>query len=375
MLTWLSWAVLGVSMAPWGLAHLGLGRWCRQTGLAPWDGSVAQSVRVVIPARDEAHQIGRCLGALAAQPAGPWRVVVVDDGSTDGTAEVARAAIEADARFEVITAPERASDWAGKAWACHHGAIGDEAWLLFVDADVVLDPRTVATMVRCAIDGDRDMISVFGRWDLRTAWERLLIPAFGWVIRGAVDAPRVRAGTQAFANGQCLLISRRAYRAIGGHEAVATSILDDVDLARQARDRGARLDVRWAPWAFSVRLYRSLFEIWSGYRKNLHPGLGRGRAVSVVAAAALIIAGLGPSMMVLWAAWTGEPFLAVAAGGVCASQIAMRWRLDWLDGRRLSWVGLLHGPATAAVGLALAASALGRAAVWRGRAFVDGRAR
>lgn len=374
MLTWLSWATLMVLVVPWILAHLGLGRWCRQTWLAPWGGSVPQSVRVVIPARDEAHQIGACLRALAAQPAGSWRVVVVDDGSTDGTAEVARAATGGDARFEVLTAPQRASGWAGKAWACQHGAIGDEPWLIFVDADVVLDARTIATVMRCAIEGDRDMISVFGRWDLRTAWERLLIPAFGWVIRGAVDAARVRAGTQAFANGQCLLISRRAYRAIGGHEAVATSILDDVDLARQARDRGARLDVRWAPWAFSVRLYRSLFEIWSGYRKNLHPGLGRGRAVSVVAAAVLVITGVGPWMMVPWVAWTGDPILAAAAGGLCAAQVAMRWRLDRLDDRRASWVVLFHGPAIAAVGLTLAASALGRTALWRGRAFVDGRA-
>jgi hypothetical protein len=365
---------LVVVAAPWLASHVGVRRWIAAARLDPRDEPLGAALRIVVPARDEATRIEACVASIVGLREGGWSAVIVDDGSGDGTADLARAAAGAHPSVRVVTAPPRPDGWAGKPWACAVGAAGDEPWILFVDADVRLDPRAPASLVACAEAGRRDLLSVFGRWERVTLGERWLVPAFGWVIRGAVDARAVRDGRQAFANGQCLLVRRSVYTSIGGHGAVRGSVLDDVGLARAVRAGGGRLDVRWAPWAFVVRPYRSGIEVLRGFHKNLHVGLGAGRVASLAAAAALVASGVGPLGIGLTAALTGRPALVIAAGLVVLAQVALRVRLDALDARPDPVGAVGHPVAIAVVGATLAASALAPRATWRGRTYVAGAA-
>lgn len=377
----LMWAGLVLGIPSWGA------RWrLEPTGL-PTEAE-APLVSVCVPARNEAANIEACVrAALASRWPDPARleVVVVDDRSTDGTGALARAAGAGDARLVVIEGTEPPAGWAGKPWACARAA-GEArgALLFFVDADVVLHPDALAAMARALLEERLGLISVFGSWSLESFWERAVIPAVGWFIRGAVDLDRVNDGArpEAFANGQAILVTREAYEAVGGHEAVRDQVLDDVRLAEAIKRRGQRTGMRVAPWAFRVRLYRSLGEIVAGYGKNLYEGMGRrpglglaavgfvftGTVLPALALLACLLARLGlgwPGPGAGWIAWLGV---------IVALQILFRYRVERRDGRdgRICWTHPLAGAVLAWI---LLRSVFGVRASWKGRAFVDGRAR
>jgi hypothetical protein len=218
--------------------------------LGPDPGAPPIDVRVVIPARDEAEVIAGCVASVIGQAA---QVVVVDDGSADGTA--ARAA-EAGA-VVVRLDDEPPAGWTGKPRACLAGAAGATTeWLAFVDADVVLHRSALATMAAATT---ATSVSIVGGLDCRTFWERLLLPELGL----ALAQSRFPAD---FASGQCLLVRRDAYEAVGGHghPGVRRSVVDDRDLARVLGGHDARL----APRLMRARMYRDFRAIRAGLVKN-----------------------------------------------------------------------------------------------------------
>lgn len=224
--------------------------------LAPNPAAPPIDVRVVVPARDEAGGIGRCVAALVAQAR---EVVVVDDASTDRTGERAAQAGARVVRLDGGPPP----GWTGKARACQEGAQGAlTEWLAFVDADVVLHPQALATTAaatRCT------STSIVGGLECRSFWERLLLPELGLTL--------VQEGLPPdFASGQCFLVRRDHYEAIGGHghPGVRGSPVDDRDLARALGGHDARL----APDLLTTSMYAGLGDLWAGLRKNqaaLHP--------------------------------------------------------------------------------------------------------
>jgi hypothetical protein len=208
-------------------------------------------VRVVIPARDEADNVGRCLAAVLPQAT---EVVVVDDGSTDGTAHLAAAVGARVVRLEDGPLP---AGWMGKPRACLAGAEGAATtWLAFVDADVVLHPQALATMAAAT---RHTSTSIVGGLECRSFWERLLLPELGLALVQA----RVPPG---FASGHCFLVRRDHYEAVGGHghPAVRGSVVDDRDLARALTGHDPRL----APDLLRARMYRSGAELRAGLLKN-----------------------------------------------------------------------------------------------------------
>lgn len=221
----------------------------------------AADVTVIIPARNEAANIARVVRSLSGVD-----VVVVDDGSTDGTAEEARAA-----GAEVIAAPPLPPGHLGKPNACHAGALASPTqWLLFVDADTWYEPGFAARFVAYAEQEKLEMVSAFLRQHTETFFERVLLPyAFSLYFTG-VNADRVNSALskEALANGQCLLIRRDAYRKLGGHASVAQSVIEDVALARRAKEIGLNSRVIRAEHFGSVRMYESLRAIWRGFEKN-----------------------------------------------------------------------------------------------------------
>jgi len=368
--------VLALGGVPWALSLAGLPRWVRQTRLRLESATrpVRSSLHVVVPARDEAATIGDAVRGLRSVP-GALTVSVIDDGSSDGTGYLARQAGADDPRITITSAPERPVGWSGKAWACHQGAqlAGEAEWLLFVDADVRLDARLPRALQDAADAREADLISAFGTWDLPGPGARWLVPALGWLIRGWVDAGRVQAGAQAFANGQVLMVRRAVYERVGGHGAVRSDVLDDVGLARAVQVGGGRLAVVWVPEGFVVRAYASAGELVRGYRKNLHAGLGRRRLLGVVAAMAVLWAFLGPVVALTLALVLGRgPVLLGACGLAALLPVLVRFVVERLDGRA-GWFAPLQPLAGVPIAWAFLTSALARTSTWKGRAFVDGR--
>jgi cellulose synthase/poly-beta-1,6-N-acetylglucosamine synthase-like glycosyltransferase len=216
---------------------------------------------VIIPARNEAHQIARAVKSFPGLP-----VIVVDDASSDNTAQTAR-----EAGAQVISAPPLADGHKGKPNACAEGARhATTKWILFVDADTWFDPSFAASLIAYAESNHLAFVTAFLEQVCLSIWEKALLPyAFALYFTG-VSARAVNnlKSREALANGQCMLFERALYEKLGGHSAVANSVTEDVALARHAKKNGVPVRVIRAEHLGHVRMYDSLPAIWRGFQKN-----------------------------------------------------------------------------------------------------------
>ncbi|WP_243469873.1 glycosyltransferase [Klenkia marina] len=275
----------GVSVA--GAAHAVLNAQLLRTPPADPPATAAR-VRVVVPARDEAHQLPGCLDALAAQTGvAHLDVVVVDDGSADGTAEVAAAH-----GARVLTAAPPRPGWLGKPNACAQGAAGaeDVDVLVFVDADVRLAPHAVAAAVALLQAHDLDLVSPWPRQLAVTPAERLVQPLQQWLWATTLPlrlAERPGRPSMAAANGQFLAVRRAGYERAGGHGSVRGEVLEDIALLRAVKRAGGRGVVADGSALATTRMYDGWAELSAGYEKSLWSALGGSPAGSLAAGAAL----------------------------------------------------------------------------------------
>ncbi|HYN57772.1 MAG TPA: glycosyltransferase family 2 protein [Motilibacterales bacterium] len=252
---------------------------------APGDPAERVRVTVLLPARDEAHRIEPCLVALLAQDHRELRVLILDDGSTDGTGALVRAAVSGDPRFEVVDGghDDPPPGWLGKPWACQRlaeAALGDDPapdLLLFVDADVVLAPDAVHRIAGLVRDSGLDLVSPYPRQIASTIAERLVQPLLQWSwlttlpLGLAEGSPRPSLTA---ANGQVLAITPEAHRRSGGHTAVRHEVLEDIALARAVKATGGRANVTDGTDLASCRMYTSRAELVDGYTKSLWAAFG-----------------------------------------------------------------------------------------------------
>jgi hypothetical protein len=306
-----------------GLIRMGL---AARRFLRPDPAACALDVRAVVPARNEAATVGRCVASLVAQAG---EVVVVDDDSSDDTGARAREAGATVVRLD----GDPPAGWLGKPRACAVGAQGATTeWLAFVDADVRLHPHALATMAAATT---ATSTSIAGGLECGSFWERVLLPELGLAL--------AQEGLPAdFASGQCFLVRREHYEAVGGHghPTVRASVVEDRDLARALGGHDARL----APQLMRVGMYRDLAEIRAGLVKNqaaLHP-----RALPHLAALLLPVASRRP-----WAAVVVSAGGRAVAGqnafygalapparlGLAALYLESRWRAR--SGRPVAWKG------------------------------------
>jgi glycosyltransferase involved in cell wall biosynthesis len=335
-----------------------------------------ESVTVLIPARNEVDDIEEAVQCALAQDHPRVSVVVIDDGSTDGTPEVL--AGMTDPRLRIVNGGDAAlpEQWLGKPWACHRAAKeADGDWLLFVDADVRLAPEAVSRAVYYAQEQELGLLSGLGQL-VNVSWgERVLQPVVTGLIIAANDLAEVNDPSRpekALASGQFLLFRRTAYEAVGGHGAVRDNVLDDVGLARAIKAAGIGFHCVHMRTLYRCRMYASGLECWRGWRKNLFPGLERRVGMIVLIWLFFLLFLLGPVGVGLTAMLSGDPLLFVAALFPLLLMHGLRWRLDGVYGQSRIFGLTTHmlGQALFAVLVLDSAWATSHgSAIWKGRAL------
>lgn len=232
----------------------------------------------LVPARDEVAVIGRTTAALLAQDYPDFEVLILDDHSTDGTAEQAQLAAGGDARFRVLAGQPLPNGWLGKNWACAQlAAAADGDVLVFTDADVMWAAGAAAALVAEMERDAADMLSVWPTQLTETWAERLVVPLLALAILGYLPILPVHIfpwPVFAAANGQCLAFRRLAYLKVGGHSAVAGEVVEDVTLARRIKSSGLRLRLTDGQGFIRCRMYDGWPAVRDGFAKNILAGHG-----------------------------------------------------------------------------------------------------
>lgn len=316
----------------------------------------AGPVSIIIPARNEEDRLPRLLQSLHHIDYPDCEVIVVDDGSTDGTVRVAESY---GVQVVHIDGPE--AGWTGKSHACHIGAMHARGeWLLFTDADTVHASSSLAHTIAHARTEQAGLLSLLTGQQCDTFWERLLLPyAYALYFTCVLHANGPRGAP--VANGQYLLFRREAYDSVGGHEAVRGSIVEDVALAAMARARDIKTVLARGEDAVQVRMYDSLSAIWEGFSKNAFRFVTASPALGMLTVAASIAFGGTAPAALRARQWTA---LLLPAAGL----------LSWE--RRFGvppFYALLYPVAAAAFG-AIALNSMGRVVlragtVWKGRTY------
>jgi len=289
-------------------------------------------VSVIIPARNEATNIARCVRSVLASRYPKLEVIVVDDHSTDGTGGIARETAGGDSRIRIIENPDLPAGWFGKQWACANGekeARGEI--LVFTDADTEHSPDLLGRVVNAMRARRVDLLTLAGDQEMHTFWERIIQPQlFGLLSMrygGTEHVSNSKRPADVIANGQFIAVNREAYHAVGGHALVRDRVAEDLSLAQEFVRSGRRMSILIATRQFSTRMYASLSEIIRGWRKNIYAGgkhaaLGGdiGRALYPLLLLGAPLAGLAPPIAlvlalagVLSSAWLVWSAIVVAA--------------------------------------------------------------
>jgi chlorobactene glucosyltransferase len=274
---------------------------CLLQGAMPEDLEEAEEVAIIVPARDEIANIADCLGCLTAQRGlgANSSIIVVDDGSQDGTGQAVAAAGLRDPRIELVDAGQLPAGWMGKPHACWCGATAAAArararapWLCFIDADVRAAPELVCAAIAAAKRHRIDMLSLNPFHLLGSFWERLVIPAGLVLIACTQDLRRIDDpdSPEISANGQFILVRREVYFAVNGHRAVRSAVAEDKALAAEVKRAGWRYRMLGAEDLMRTRMYTNLAALWEGFAKNATEIIGSGATTVAVATAAMVLA-------------------------------------------------------------------------------------
>jgi chlorobactene glucosyltransferase len=255
--------------------------------------SPAPSVTILIPAKDEGERIRACVLSALAQDYPNFNVITIDDRSTDDTGAVMDELAAADPKLRVLHVTEPpATGWTGKNNALWQGQkLATGEWLLLVDSDVILEPDALSATMAVVLRKKFDLLSLLPRLESHSFWESLLVPLAAGAassmyliaLTNAAEAPRT-----AFANGQFMLMSRRAYDAFGGHERVKDRYCEDVEIARILKTSGLRPRVAWGNEFSAVRMYSSLGAIFRGWSR-IYYAAQVGSPWRVLAAASFVV--------------------------------------------------------------------------------------
>jgi len=295
-------------------------------------------VSVIVPARNEAPNVGRCLESVCRQDYSALEVLAIDDNSTDDTPRILARLAEDEPRLRVLAGAPLAPGWTGKNFALAQAAAHAQGeWLLFLDADTWLEPGTISAAVAHAAERKLGLLSLVTRQELAGFWERVIQPVVLLVIALALPLKAINDSRRpgvAYANGQFLLVRAAAYEKAGGHAAERDSVVEDSALARAVKAAGFGVQLADGRGFVHVRMYRGLQQTWEGWSKNSFLSAGRrlrNVALLVVCISALILV---PPLLLLAGmrellSATGASSGAVLTSAVAALQWALAFYLTW----------------------------------------------
>ncbi|MFD4539630.1 glycosyltransferase [Streptomyces bauhiniae] len=372
-----------VSLAVWCWLLLGQGFfWRTDVRLPPRREPVEwPPVCVVVPARDEAAVLPASLPSLLAQDyPGRAEVFLVDDGSGDGTGELAR---ELSARHGglplMVDSPgEPPEGWTGKLWAVRHGIALARArepeFLLLTDADIAHAPDSLRSLVAAARAGDFDLLSQMARLRAESPWERLVVPAFVYFFAQLYPFRRIgrRGARTTAAAGGCVLLRADMAERARIPDAVRHAVIDDVALARAVRANGGHLWLGLADRVDSVRPYPGLGELWRMVSRSAYAQLRHSPALLLGTVMGLVLVYLVPPVAVVAGAALGSA-PACALGAVAWTVMAATYVPMLRYYRQPLWLAPLL-PCTAFLYLLMTLDSAGRhyrgrGAAWKGRTY------
>lgn len=261
------------------------------------------SVSAIVPARNEGHNLPRCLHSLLHQNYRQDRlnIIVVDDNSTDDTFAVGCSFAGRSRSLKTIRCPPLPPRWCGKPHACWIGARMsrlDDEWVCFMDADVQAGPELIGSAVTAARSQQLALLSLAPRQRLGSFSERLIIPCGLFLMAFRQDLETVQSphSNHVTANGQFMLVQRHAYEFVGGHAAVHDAVCEDLELARLIKRAGGRVLLEDGKLLLAARMYTGWKSLWMGFSKNAVEMLG-GRAAAFVTA--LLVLLLPPAGLLL----------------------------------------------------------------------------
>lgn len=349
----------------------------------------APKVSVLIPARNEEHNLGPCLESLISQQYPNYEVLVLDDRSEDDTRKVALNLgfeLADHARLRLLPGTDLPEGWTGKGWACHQLAqAASGEYLLFTDADTRHQPGMLATVVQAAEEQQIDLLSAWPAQITKTWSEKLVIPLIALLIVGLLPMfvlrllqafPKVAAlipnravGAFGAANGQFMFFRRQAYQDIGGHQAVASHLVEDVALGRLVASRtgsGMRLVNADGSALVRCRMYQNFAGVWEGFSKNLRAAFDDSTGLFVA------------SLLFQFAVFLG-PFVSLTVpslfSGMVLGQLLIIFllRVILVIRMKTSWLGALLHPVGYALALLIALNSWrlssGKGVTWKGRRY------
>ncbi len=343
-------------------------------------------VSVIIPARNEAHNIERCVTSVLGSGWPSLEVIVVDDRSEDGTGAIVRALATSDARLRVVSGALVPNGWFGKQWACAQGAREARgATLLFTDADTAHAPDLIPRSMHAMRTRALDFFSVGGFQELGSFWERVIMPQVLYMLAtrfgGAGSVNRARRPRDKIANGQYLCFTRAAYDSLGGHEAVRGKAAEDLALAQLVQARGLRGELAMGPGQLSTRMYTSLAAVVNGWTKNIVTAgvdtLPKGIVSRLLLPLLLLVVpamNLAPVATLLASAIVSVSATVVLWARVGTIALAVWWAFIYARAFRLSPLYALALPLGAVMVMYIVARATvrGRGVEWKGRRYQAG---
>lgn len=350
--------------------------------IAPVENGAGPLVSIIVPARNEAENIGACLATLLDSGYANREIIVVDDHSTDGTGEIARILAErADGAIRLVEGQPLPDGWVGKCWACWQGyqaARGDV--LLFTDADTRHDEQLLPRTLGALRTTNAALVSVLPRQIMGGFWERTVLPHIFLMIsarfRDLERVNRARNPRDVIANGQFMLFPRADYEALDGHRSVRGEVVEDLRLAQRVVATGRRIFIVNADRMMETRMYRSLAGIIEGWSKNL--ALGSRNTVDswlqpalpwVIGTGVLGLWVLPPLLLVL--SFFGAVHPAVRGWATLATAVsALFWIMGYMRLRLPILHALLFPLGGLVAGLLFLRSALrGGSVGWKGRTY------
>jgi chlorobactene glucosyltransferase len=340
----------------------------------------APPLTVLVAAKDEEANIGRCLDGLLAQDYPNYRVVVINDRSSDQTGRIIDEIARRDSRVTALHVKELLPGWFGKNNAMRIGLEQtDSEWLAFTDADCVFEsPQLLSSSMAYAGKCSTDMLSVLPRLEAGTFWERVIQPIASGILMYWFP-PRLVNNQQsrtAYANGAFILMTRSCYQRIGGHEFAKATLNEDMHMARRAKEVGQVLHVVGGGKFYRVRMYIGLKQIWRGWSRIFY-GCFANFGKLLLTTVLVFLASSSPYVTLLIAPLMGLEHLGLVLAGAAVAivaQISVIFRFFPMAGVPPIW-GIFY-PMAHFICLAMLINAMtrytGRKTTWRGTTYVGG---